>query len=65
MTYYTFIALICWDKVTFSSFLFDDNNPGEGVNEIKEYVDACYVSAPESMWRIFQNKMHDHSHAII
>src|SRR6266496_5578491 len=28
------------------------------VNEIADYLDARYVSAPEGIWRIFQFKMH-------
>ena len=28
------------------------------VNEIADYLDARYVSAPEGVWRIFQFKMH-------
>lgn len=40
------------------------NNNAEGVNEIKEYVDARCVTPPEAMWRIFQNKMHGRSHSI-
>ncbi|CAI5722376.1 unnamed protein product [Peronospora effusa] len=32
----------------------------QDVNEIQQYIDARYVSAPESCWRIFGFKMHDH-----
>lgn len=34
-------------------------------NEIANYIDARYVSAPEAMWRLLQCKMHDKSHAVI
>ena len=31
----------------------------EQINEIQRYVDAQYVSAPESCWRIFHHELHD------
>ena len=34
-------------------------------DEIKTYLDARYVSAPEAVWRIFEFPMHKQSHAII
>src|SRR5208282_4065787 len=34
-------------------------------DEIRSYLDARYVSAPEAIWRIFEFKMHDISYAII
>jgi hypothetical protein len=34
-------------------------------NEVKAFLDARYVSAPEAMHRILQLKMHDQSHSII
>jgi hypothetical protein len=34
-------------------------------DELKQFVDARYVSAPEAAWRLFENKMHDRSHGII
>jgi hypothetical protein len=34
-------------------------------DEVRSYLDARYVSAPEAIWRIFEFKMHDISHAII
>ena len=34
------------------------------VNEIKDYVDARYLSAPEAVWRIFGFKLHHRSPAI-
>ena len=33
-------------------------------DEIKTYLDARYVSAPEAVWRIFEYRMHEQSHAI-
>ncbi|CAG8838379.1 9381_t:CDS:1, partial [Cetraspora pellucida] len=32
--------------------------------EIKMYLDACYVSSPEAVWRIFQFKLHDENPTI-
>ena len=34
------------------------------VNEIADYLDARYVSAPEGMWRIFQFKKHHRKPAV-
>jgi hypothetical protein len=34
-------------------------------DEVKSFLDARYVSAPEDIWRIFELKMHDISYAII
>jgi hypothetical protein len=34
-------------------------------DEVKSFLDARYVSSPEAIWRIFEFKMHDISHAII
>lgn len=34
-------------------------------DEVKAFLDARYVSAPEAMHRILQLKMHDQSHSII
>src|SRR5258705_15894 len=34
-------------------------------DEIANYIDARYVSAPEAMWRLLESKMHDRSHAVI
>ena len=31
----------------------------EGIDEIKTYLDARFVSAPECIWRIFSFKLHD------
>lgn len=33
-------------------------------NEVKNYINCRYVSAPEAIWRIFEFKMHDNSHAV-
>ncbi|GBL82079.1 hypothetical protein AVEN_50639-1 [Araneus ventricosus] len=34
-------------------------------NEIANYIDARYVSAPEAMWRLLGLHMHDRSHAVM
>jgi hypothetical protein len=34
------------------------------VNEIADYLDARYVSAPEGIWRIFKFKMHHRKPAV-
>ena len=34
-------------------------------NEVKEYRDSRYVSAPEACWRIFNLKMHDRYPAVV
>ncbi|GBN20108.1 hypothetical protein AVEN_30970-1 [Araneus ventricosus] len=34
-------------------------------NEIANYIDARYVSAPEAMWRLLGSHMHDQSHAVM
>ncbi|GBL87269.1 hypothetical protein AVEN_270534-1 [Araneus ventricosus] len=34
-------------------------------NEIANYIDARYVSAPEAMWRLRESHMHDQSHAVM
>jgi hypothetical protein len=34
-------------------------------NEVKMYLDARYVSAPEAYWRLSSFKMYNHSHSII
>ena len=39
-------------------------NHTKPVDKIKMYLDARYVSASESIWRIFHYKMHDHSSAV-
>lgn len=33
-------------------------------DEVSNFLDARYVSAPEAMWRLLESKMHDRSHAI-
>lgn len=35
------------------------------INEVKNYIDGRYISAPEVMLRLLKNKMHDRSHSII
>ncbi|GBO13310.1 hypothetical protein AVEN_163385-1 [Araneus ventricosus] len=34
-------------------------------NEIANYIDARYVSAPEAMWQLLGSYMHDRSHAVM
>ena len=34
------------------------------VDEITEYLDARYVTAPEACWRIFEYPLHHKSHAV-
>ena len=34
-------------------------------DETREYVDSCYVSPPEAMWRLLSNNMHKHSPPVI
>ncbi|GBM66875.1 hypothetical protein AVEN_213368-1 [Araneus ventricosus] len=34
-------------------------------NEIANYIDARYVSAPEAMWRLLGSHMHDRLHAVM
>jgi hypothetical protein len=34
-------------------------------DEVRSFLDARYFSAPEAIWRIFEFKMHDMSHAVI
>ncbi|XP_054706695.1 uncharacterized protein LOC129216505 [Uloborus diversus] len=46
--------------------VFEENGEGSvSWDEIKTFLDARYVSAPEAMWRLLEKKMHDKSHAII
>ena len=33
-------------------------------DEVKTYINCRYVSAPESMWRLYEYKMHHRSHAV-
>ncbi|CAB4418715.1 unnamed protein product [Rhizophagus irregularis] len=37
------------------------SNPPEPIDEIKMYLDARYISASESIWRIFHYRMHNHT----
>ena len=34
------------------------------VNEIEDFVDACYLAAPEATWHLFGFKLHHRSPAI-
>ena len=34
-------------------------------DEVKQHLNARYVSAPEAMWRLLENKMHDKSYAVM
>ena len=34
-------------------------------NEISNFIDCRYVSAPEAIWRLRESPMHDRSHAVI
>lgn len=34
-------------------------------DETKQYLNCRYVSPPEAIWRIFEFRMHDRSHAVI
>ena len=35
------------------------------IDEIKEFVDTRYISAPEGMWRLNCNRMHNCSHSVL
>src|SRR5688572_18262244 len=49
-----------------ASVVFQDGNETNFIHdEIRQYLDARYVSAPEAMWRLLENSMHDRSHATI
>jgi Helitron helicase-like domain at N-terminus len=45
------------DTLMFCLFVFFQTN-----DEIRRYLDARYVSAPEAMWRLREFPMHDRSH---
>ncbi|GBN54440.1 hypothetical protein AVEN_170934-1, partial [Araneus ventricosus] len=46
--------------------VFENNGQGSITwDEIKTFLDARYVSAPEAMWRLLEKKMHEKSHSII
>ena len=34
-------------------------------DEVKTYLDACYVSPPKAAWRLFSFELQDKSHTII
>ena len=42
----------------------NDNEVPREVNEIADYLDARYVSAPEGIWRIFKFKTHNRKPAV-
>ena len=42
----------------------NDNEVPREVNEIADYLDARYVSAPEGIWSIFKFKMHNRKPAV-
>ena len=42
-----------------------DGQPELRYNEISNFIDCRYVSAPEAMWRLLESKMHDCSHTVI
>ncbi|XP_065316121.1 uncharacterized protein LOC135924917 [Gordionus sp. m RMFG-2023] len=59
-------------KLTDNRYGYDctnvDINVASNINihdEIKSHLNARYVSACESMWRLLENNMHDRSHAVI
>lgn len=35
------------------------------INEISNFIDARYVSAPEAMWRLLESPTHDRSHTVM
>src|SRR6266436_93352 len=37
----------------------------EAVNEIREYIESCYISAIESCWHIFEFPMHAESPSVM
>ena len=55
------------DRATITLFQSDNSNSqhilnqAEPIDEIKMYLDARYVSASESIWRIFHYRMHGRS----
>ncbi|XP_070494715.1 uncharacterized protein [Chironomus tepperi] len=42
-----------------------NGHPQLCMNEISNYIDCRYVSAPEAIWRLREYKMHDRSHAVM
>ena len=42
-----------------------EGQPELSYNEITNFINARYVSAPEAMWRLLESKMHDRSHAVM
>ncbi|GBN32813.1 hypothetical protein AVEN_232167-1 [Araneus ventricosus] len=46
--------------------VFENNGQGSITwDEIKNFLDARYISAPEATWKILEKKMHEKSHSII
>lgn len=44
----------------------DADGQGNDVHdEINQFLNTRYVSAPEAMWRLLENSIHDRSHAVI
>lgn len=41
-----------------------DGKQNNSVDEVANFLDLRYVSAPEAMWRILEFKMHEQSHTI-
>lgn len=41
-----------------------DGNQQLTYDEVTNYINCRYVSAPEAIWRLRENKMHDRSHAL-
>ncbi|XP_021964945.1 uncharacterized protein LOC110860200 [Folsomia candida] len=42
-----------------------EGQPQLRYNEIDNYINGRYLSAPEAMWRLLEFKMHDRSHAVM
>lgn len=41
------------------------DNPTLRYDEISNFINARYVSAPEAMWRLLESPMYDHSHTVM
>ncbi|GBO15597.1 hypothetical protein AVEN_176589-1 [Araneus ventricosus] len=49
-----------------AKIVFEDNGQGSFIwDGIKTFLDARYVSAPEAIWRLLEEKTYEKSHAII
>lgn len=53
-----------YDSTNITVSLNKDNQKTIIVDEIKQFLDLRYVSAPEAVWRLFEFKMHEQSHTI-